>query len=452
MPSLISNDPTQPVTPDHSSETRPVSSKTQPVKSQSGDQVDALFNKTIPVKANTTSEPPEIPGKSRRFPWLKWIVASLVLIVLAAGLSGYIGYRNAIHERVVRKSNQVILQAGEQYNLALADMKAGQWDRAKTRLEYVIQLDPSFPEAANQLKNVLVAQIGTATPTTAPTATDTPIPGTPTPDLRSAQDYITQIQAYLSSKDWDKAISTIEQLRQLNRNFQTVQVDGLLYVALRNRGVDEILQKGELEQGTYDLGLAEAIGPLDAQANNYRTWAAEYLNAASYWGVNWQRVVDGFSQIYPSLPMLRDINGVTAQERFRIASIKLGDQLAAAGNYCKAQDQYNAALALGNDASVQATAQANQTKCNNAQNAAVTPTLMPTLVMTPTLEVTTVVPVATTAVAPQATPTIAPTTAPTVAPTEAPTATVPLPATPTPTKPAQPTKAQSDAKTATATP
>jgi hypothetical protein len=63
-------------------------------------------------------------------------------------------------------------------------------------------------------------------------------------------------------------------------------------------------------------------------------------------------VVDIFTQIYPSYPGLRDSSGITATERFRQASISLGDQQMTAAKPCDADKNYKAALQLSNDAQV----------------------------------------------------------------------------------------------------
>ncbi len=448
-------EPTQPtkVGSSNNDEAEQPAEATQKVVTRPGDPVDELFNGKTPEDGSTVKiTSPKKQAKKFRPARLLWILGGIVLIAASIGVSAYSGYQNAIQQRLSRQSNQVLLTAGEQYNRALNNIKDGQWDQARTRLEYVISLDPSFPGAEAQLKVVLIAQARIATPTMEPTVTETEttiaILGSPTPDLHGVEDFYNQVQTYLNAKNWDKAIATIDLLRQQNQSYRTVDVDGLLYIALRNRGVDKILQKGMLEQGIYDLSLAEAISPLDAEADSYRTWASQYLAGAAYWGVDWQKVVDAFSQIYPALPMLRDGNGYTAQERFRVASVKLADQMAAAGDFCKAQPHYDAALALNNDAAVAAKSQANQKKCSDSLKASYSPTPIPTIqfILTPSLAV------------------VITTTVPTLVNTAVPTTTVPPPAatntlpppppasaTPNPPKPTATTAPPTTAPTATPT-
>ncbi len=60
-------------------------------------------------------------------------------------------------------------------------------------------------------------------------------------------------------------------------------MDGLIYLCLRNRGIEKILS-GQLESGIYDFTLAEQFGPLDGETENYRNWARLYLLGNAFWG------------------------------------------------------------------------------------------------------------------------------------------------------------------------
>ena len=176
--------------------------------------------------------------------------------------------------------------AATQFQLGLDDMTNGRYEMARGRFEYVIGLDPTFPGVKEKLTEVMIALL----PTTIPTATLTPTPAyTPTPDTRGEQEMFKQIQKNLADKKWDEAIVTIESLRTKNLSYETVAVDGLYYIALRNRGVDKILSLGDLEGGMYDLALAARFGPLDRDAESYQVWARYYVTGASFWEVDWEK-------------------------------------------------------------------------------------------------------------------------------------------------------------------
>ena len=94
----------------------------------------------------------------------------------------------------------------------------------------------------------------------------------------------------------------------------------MLYVALRNRGVEKISKQADLEGGIYDLALAERFGPLDLDARGWREWSQWYIRGASFWEVDWAKSISYFSQVAPIAPNLRDASGWTASDRYRIAS------------------------------------------------------------------------------------------------------------------------------------
>ena len=265
-------------------------------------------------------------------------------MVLIAAFSAYAGYNSGITLRKEAEVTQVSQRIDQQYQLGLQDMSEGQYNRARQRFEYVIQLDPNYPGVTEKLADVLLQVNTTATPTIVPTPTLTP-----TPDLRSVQDLYTQSQEALNNGDWTKAIDALLTLRKNDPNYQAVQVDDMMFMALRNRGKDKIGKLADLEGGIYDLSLAERFGPLDSEAQGFQTWARLYITGASFWDIDWKQAVYYFSQVAPALPNLRDGSGMTANERYRQALIGYGNMVAK-DDPCAAQEQYQLALSLGPDA------------------------------------------------------------------------------------------------------
>lgn len=296
---------------------------------------------------------------SRPLPLL--IGLSLVVLLVIAATSAVAGYSSGINERTNFESTQIAQQVNEQYQLGIQDLEAKRYELARQRFEYVIRLDPNYPGVTEKLALVLLEINTTATPTIVPTPTLTP-----TPDLRGAEELFSQAHILLADGKWTEAIETLLKLRKDEPDYQTVKVDSMLYVALRNRGVERILREGDLEGGTYDLALAEKFGLLDIEASNMRTWADLYKTGASFWGLDWGQAVYYFGQVIVVAPNLRDNTNMTASERFRIAAIKYGDVLAANKEWCLAQQQYEAAFNIGPDPSVEPTASWVTQKCKNA--------------------------------------------------------------------------------------
>jgi hypothetical protein len=288
-----------------------------------------------------------------------WAVVAVLLLVLIAAGSAYAGYNSAVEQRVQNEATQVAGKAADQYILAQQDIAQFSYDRARQRLEYIIQIDPNYPNAAEQLAYVLTQMRITATPTLAATPTISP-----TPDYRGRDDLFTQAQAMLAGRDWTGTIDTLLLLRKSYPDYMAVKVDDMLFVALRNRGIDKIAEQHDLEGGNYDLTLAERFGPLDAEANNWREWADLYIRGASFWDVDWGQAVYYFSQLANAVPNLSDASGWTASNRYMDALLGYGDWFAAQEKWCDAQAQYDTYMSLVANPQVEPTAVYAYDKCS----------------------------------------------------------------------------------------
>jgi tetratricopeptide (TPR) repeat protein len=273
-------------------------------------------------------------------------------------MSAFGGYRSGIYLREGAHTTQVAIEVKRQFDMGVEDMKAGRYEVARQRVEWVLAQDGDYPGATDLLTSILLLLNTTATPTQAATPTVTS-----TPDLRSIEELFTQAQQYMAAGDWSNAIDTMLKLRKDAPDFHAIEVDGMLYVALRNRGVEKI-KNADLEGGSYDLALAERFTPLDVEARSYRTWSELYITGASFWEVDWPRVIQIFGELRLVAPYLMDLSGWTVTERLRNAYIRYGDQLALAGEWCRAQEQYQAALEITADAQLEPTAGHASDQCS----------------------------------------------------------------------------------------
>jgi len=334
--------------------------KPRPVESGAGEAPDSGATRPVEVRPSEdeltgmeatrlvpVENPPTQATRPRRISWRGWTMYGLLALFLIAVLSAFLGYNAGIGERKRAETEQLAIRVEEQYQLGLQDLEAGRFDLARQRFEYVIQLNPNYPGVTDKLAEVIMRLNSTATPTIAPTPTVTP-----TPDLRGVEELFQQAQTDLANYNWSAAIDTLLALRKADINYRAVWVDDMLYVSFRNRGTDKILKEGDLEGGIYDLTLAEQFGPLDADASGYQTWARLYITGASFWELDWSQAVYYFAQVAPALPNLRDGSGWTATERYRLALIGYGGQLADAEEWCAATEQYELALELGDDPEV----------------------------------------------------------------------------------------------------
>jgi tetratricopeptide (TPR) repeat protein len=287
------------------------------------------------------------------------LIVILILAILA-------GYGSGISIRRNNQSSTISQQLGDQYKHALADIEFGHYANARQRLEWIIAQNSSFPGAQEKLTEVLVL-MNQPTPSPTPSLT-------PTPDFSGAEQAFTQAQQQIAAQDWPGALGTLDQVRKLDPNYKTSQVDGMYYFALRNYGYDLITKQGNLEGGIYHFTLAERFGPLDRDANGLREGARFYLIAASFWELDWEQAVLYFQQVYAGYPGLWDGTS-TVSERYYQASMRYGDQLVSQERWCDAVAQYETAQAMGAlDAQAQEGYERAFAECFPA-----TPTITPTL-------------------------------------------------------------------------
>jgi tetratricopeptide (TPR) repeat protein len=310
---------------------------------------------------------PLAKGRSRRW-WVSWLLWGL-LGVLVLGIliiaGSYMGYQQGINDRTGYEATQVAAAIEEQYQLGLQDMQAGNYEVARQRFDYVLQINPNYPGVIDLMAEVLLVLNATATPTPAPTATATPA-NSPTPDLRGAEELFVHAQNSLAEEQWDQAIETLETLRKTNPEYKAIDVDGMFFVAYRNRGAKNI-GAGNLEQGIYDLTLAESFGVLDTEAVGYRTWARYYITGASFWGVQWDQAIYYFEQVAPQYPNMHDGTGWTAAQRYVEAIVGYGGWFESQEKWCDAEEQYHRAYEISGDPTTREARDRASDYCNGVE-------------------------------------------------------------------------------------
>ena len=364
--------PTQPrrINPDSLQTTRPAATAPRrPNLSGAGD------SKNPPVAQN------DKPGCIRGFfrsPIVIAILTVLLALFLVTAASAAVGWSVGSAQYNATATLEAGLYMLDQYNLALADAEAGNLSLARQRLEYIFAQDPDFLDVHDQLLQVLLA-LGSSTEAVGGIGLPSETP-TPTQDPRPKEELFAAARTLLAAHDWTGTIDTLLALRKADVNFHTADVDGMLYAALRNRGAQNILELGLFEPGLYDFSLAESFGPLDAQAENYRTWARLYLFGNAFWFAYPQDAAYYYGQVASLAPNLTDASGMSAFSRYWHSLIHWADQLAADEDWCGAYEQYLVANAARSDSELQAKANQAQEMCIGPTD---TPSPIPSATQTP---------------------------------------------------------------------
>lgn len=279
--------------------------------------------------------------KSKRGIFIIW---GLMIVFLLAGAGLAVGYNNAQADRVNLANSQRVLQAAEHYQIGEQAILDGNYELADLQFKYVLQLDPNFPGLVDRMVLVQQQLNLQLTPTITPTPTIQP-----TPDTRSQDEIFAQALGHRDNREWVEMFTDLETLRNIDPTYKALEMDGLYYLALRNLGVQQIIgdyersiHGGYLEEGIYSLNLAEKFAPLDTQANQYRSWARNFINGLAYWDVDWERVTYSLQQVANALPNLTDSNNITAARYYVMSLIHYADQFA--GDACTAYQKYQAAM------------------------------------------------------------------------------------------------------------
>jgi tetratricopeptide (TPR) repeat protein len=286
------------------------------------------------------------PKPRRRI--VRMILLGLAAVLVLGALGSLGGYLAAIQDRERHQSAIVSTEVTDQFLLGLIEFERGQYELARQRFEYIMRIDPGNTAAAEKLtETILKLNQNSAPPTEVPTPTVSP-----TPDIRSQEELFQAALQYRNVQDWDNLLTTLDSLRFKDPSFNSVQVDGMYFLAYRNRGMQRITVQGNLEGGIFDLNRAELFGPLDVDARNYREWASKYITAVSFWEVDWNEVVNYLGPLAISAPFLSDSNFFTVQDRLATAQIEVNYQILttarsryAGQKWCDAYDLYTQASA-----------------------------------------------------------------------------------------------------------
>ena len=299
---------------------------------------------TQPINIDSTQELPVQsdgpPGLGDTQPlkvkprWWKLLLIGFTILFILGSVGGVYGYFQGIQQRVKRENEEVITQAALHFQYGLQELQSGNYELARVQFEYVIQIYPDFPGAAEKYMETMVKMAESGAPVEQAVEPELVI------DNSGAEALFNQAVQAVQSQQWPLAIQTLDALRDQNYAYRTVEVDGLYFTALRYRAVQMILEEGDLEGGLYFFALLEKYAPLDHDAVIYADTAGVYLTGASFWDIDWAQVVHIFGQLATAFPFMHDGNGWTAVDRYLKGSEYYGDQLVSEGNHCEALEHY----------------------------------------------------------------------------------------------------------------
>jgi tetratricopeptide (TPR) repeat protein len=211
-------------------------------------------------------------------------VTLLVMAVATIALAAIAGWRDGGIARQTQRAVALVATLDRQATLGWQDIANQQYELAFSRCDYVVTLQPFYPEMHACMSTAQAAL--NATPT--PTATPTPIPPTPTPSLTppsggfSPEELFARGQEAVRRTDYESAMGWLEALRALDASYRRQDVEDMLvqiYLALGQQYRFE----GRLSEMVNVIEKALKIRPLTGTDWGFTVDAAKlYMSARGY--------------------------------------------------------------------------------------------------------------------------------------------------------------------------
>ncbi len=293
---------------------------------------DALFCPVcgFRMKVEPSLEPATMrdyrPDEKRGSPGLLWYVAlsllasALLLAIIGLGL---LGMREGLEDRR-RRDREIGL---EYYHRGLIHLQEGNYLLALAEFEKAVQLAPDYAEAQEQLASLQALIEDQAMPTS----------------VALGEAVITlhgEARALYADGQWEEVIRKLEQLRRLDSSYQRAEVEEMLFGAYYQKAMS-LMESGELEEALAHLDAALRIRPDDRGTLEQRQLLSLYLTGLTQWGVDWERVVETFQELYALTP-----DFLETEQKLHDAYMNLGDLYYEEEAWCVAEHQYGAALQI----------------------------------------------------------------------------------------------------------
>lgn len=289
------------------------------------------------------------PARSKKRPFTLWLGYALIGFALLSFYYGglaWLGFRAGDAEKTTKIAAETAENLTRQLELAQQNFAEGNYTLTQRRLDYILSVDSSNPEALALRDEVNNAQafLLTPSPTPAPTATPTPTtvpsptPVPPTPDpalLEETQAAAWQkLQAELPSLNIEDQIQQLEIFRAQYPTYNNRESGQQLYDLYVSRGVD-LIRGNAVERGLLILAKAEALGDLPDAVQGEIYIAEQYIAGISYYDVNWPLYISYFRPLCQVAPLYQDSCGKLAEG---LASAATNSYLAS--DWCQAATYY----------------------------------------------------------------------------------------------------------------
>jgi TolB protein len=276
----------------------------------------------LPPLEGLDSQDRETPRRRPRT-WLWTLIAALIVVLLGVYvvLVGVKAVYDGLRDRALE--NQAIAQ--EHYTLGLGHLDAGDYELAIAEFELALRHDANLSDARVRLREAKESVLAQVTPTS-----------------ETRQDAVRLLYqeavAYYESGDLIQAVNALDEIRGLDAEYQRDNIETMLSTAHYQLGLNAVAEN-RLGDAIVHFETVLAIKPGDKEAQNQINLAQLYTAALNYWDRDWSATIQALKGLYTLAPEYKDV-----QTRLRDAYIFHAQDHADKGNWCKAAEQYAAAV------------------------------------------------------------------------------------------------------------
>ncbi|MFN2291795.1 MAG: hypothetical protein ACK2UC_11435 [Anaerolineae bacterium] len=262
------------------------------------------------------------PRRTRRA-WLWTLVAAaavlflLLYVVILGGLAIYDGLKDRALE------NQQIAQ--EHYALGLQYYEAGNFELAVAEFDLALRHDANLRDARSYLQEARETVQAEATPTSETRR-------------EAVMALYQQAVTHYENGQLAEVVADLENLRGLDSEYQAENVQTMLVTAHQQLGLDAAAE-GRIPEATEHFETVLALAPGDEDAQDQLNLIRLYTAALSHWERDWTATIQALKGLRALAPDYADV-----EMRLHNAYVLSGEDLAEQEDWCRAADQYAAAV------------------------------------------------------------------------------------------------------------
>jgi TolB protein len=278
----------------------------------------------LPPLEELNDQDDDLSSRPRRI-WLWTLLAALAVVLLFVFVL-FLGGK-AIYDGLKDRALENQQFAQEHYALGLTHLESSQYELAIAEFELALRHDSSLNDARSYLQEAKELARAEVTPTSE-TRED------------AVKNLYQEAVTHYENGRLDQSVTALEELRGLDADYQRENVTTMLSTAHYQLGLNAVAAD-RLDQAIGHFEAVLAVKPGDKDAQDQLNLAHLYAAALNYWERDWSATIQALKGLYALAPDYKDV-----EVRLRDAYLFHGGAYAENGEWCRAADEYGAAVGI----------------------------------------------------------------------------------------------------------